>query len=66
MIGPRKAGQALTGRIDSLEEILDIFISLNMPSNIPSNVQPLVSGSIYHVYNRAVGDETLFRKEEKR
>lgn len=31
---------------------------------MPSNIQPLIPGSIYHVYNRAVGNEMLFRKEE--
>lgn len=29
-----------------------------------SNIQPLIPGSIYHVFNRAVGNENLFRKEE--
>ena len=29
-----------------------------------SNIQPLIPGSIYHIFNRAVGNEKLFHKEE--
>jgi putative transposase len=29
-----------------------------------SNIQPLYPGSIYHVFNRAIGNEKLFMKEE--